>query len=645
MLKRGIALILISVFFVTTLCTGALANTTVNKPMFTDVPLNHWAREFVERVAQENIMGGFNDNTFKPADNMSKISALVAISRMIGFNEEKPLVIEAMAKYGNNVENAKIPAWAKECIAYSIQKGLINDEDLTGLLDSKGQQENAKKQDVIVYIAKALGLEDQAQGRTGILPYNDSIFISRDARPYVYVLIEKGVLDPKGDQNGNINAHNLITRAEVAKMISVSLGIIEEEKKSSKDEQKQPIEEPKVEQGVKKENVIGVMVEQVITVGTRMVIEVADDNGRRNLYDVSLNAKVLIDNKEASLNAIKIGQRADIVLNNSIVESINLISVEEEISGKILNSYNYQGMFVLSIETVVNQKPSTRVMEVSKSAPIILNGKTSTFDKLEKGDIIKVGVVNKIITRVEGYSKILHIQGIFEEFKIQENVSMAVVNEKGETETYFVQKNSKVYKDNKASFFEEMRKGNIINAVAEYDASKGYHVVAMIEAQSVKRRVEGYISEIIISKNPTISVEKSNGQVETFKISRDGRVWLDSKMCDIYDLRLNYSVSMQIESDEAVEIVATKREKEEVLTGVIKHVNTKARIITVAVEKDNKDAEYIQVFIDYTASISLKGTTPLTINQLKDGSTIMMTGKKELGIFTANMILVLVMGN
>jgi hypothetical protein len=57
---------------------------------FPDVPANSWAKGYISWCAGKNIVGGYEDGTFKPEGNVTYDEALKMICAMLGYTDFKP---------------------------------------------------------------------------------------------------------------------------------------------------------------------------------------------------------------------------------------------------------------------------------------------------------------------------------------------------------------------------------------------------------------------------------------------------------------------------------------------------------------------------------------------------------------------------
>jgi S-layer homology domain len=87
---------------------------------FPDVPSNYWARPFIERLAQRNILSGYPDGTFRPEQTMQR-DELAAVIRK-AFNQPPVRQIESGSVY-NDVDQGY---WAERPIESASEQGFMS---------------------------------------------------------------------------------------------------------------------------------------------------------------------------------------------------------------------------------------------------------------------------------------------------------------------------------------------------------------------------------------------------------------------------------------------------------------------------------------------------------------------------------------
>ncbi|BAZ08462.1 S-layer domain-containing protein [Calothrix sp. NIES-4071] len=96
------------------------SNTQAPQTTFPDVPSNYWARPFIQRLAQRNILTGYPDGTYRPERTMQR-EELAAVIRK-AFNEPPVRQIESGSVY-KDVEQGY---WAEPPIESAIEQGFMS---------------------------------------------------------------------------------------------------------------------------------------------------------------------------------------------------------------------------------------------------------------------------------------------------------------------------------------------------------------------------------------------------------------------------------------------------------------------------------------------------------------------------------------
>ena len=202
---------------------------TVNAAViFKDMPNDGWSDEYIKKAAELGLVKGSPDGTFGPDKNVTRFDSLLMLSRLHKIdtdlekqieNKYSPFLRELMA--GKN-------EWAYPELSKAIALNIVTENVVKNLHTRNTLEISATKEDIAVFIVKAMNLEDevkQLEGKLYSLEFNDSNQISTDYRPYVYLAYEKGIIS--GDTNKNFNPKNPIKRKELAKMVCLAYDYIQ----------------------------------------------------------------------------------------------------------------------------------------------------------------------------------------------------------------------------------------------------------------------------------------------------------------------------------------------------------------------------------------------------------------------------------
>lgn len=170
--------------------------------IFNDVPSSHWAFSYIGAMVQRGVLDGYPDGNFYP-DNTVTRAEFAKI--MIG--AAKMPVYQPAYKYFQDVETT---AWYAPYVhsAYPFLSGYDYGTNNRYYMPD----EPAVREDIAVALVKLKGYEDD-YADTSILStmFTDVSSISLDARPYVAIAVERGLVSGYDDRTFRGQAS--ITRA------------------------------------------------------------------------------------------------------------------------------------------------------------------------------------------------------------------------------------------------------------------------------------------------------------------------------------------------------------------------------------------------------------------------------------------------
>src|SRR5699024_9057934 len=101
--------------------------------------------------------------------------------------------------------------------------GMISEKEMKNVYDNNRGNKAITKVATSVYIVRAMELEKEAQNKLTVsLTYDDALEMTPMEMKHVSVLIDAGVLDPKGSGNGLFEPKSSLRRDIMAKMISTA---------------------------------------------------------------------------------------------------------------------------------------------------------------------------------------------------------------------------------------------------------------------------------------------------------------------------------------------------------------------------------------------------------------------------------------
>lgn len=195
---------------------------------FSDVEYDHWAKFYIEKLTNENILHGYPDGSFKPNNHVSFLETLSIIK---GIKNPDPKILKKSVKlYGPVANKYKIEDWAIEAFCYALYENILYESDL------KKYGENFLVSDLSLiqypnrkYIAElfARTLEVAPVFDHSNLKYKDFSELGKasatdlDLADYLSALVKIEIFDPEGSE-GKFEPLRAFRRAELAKITYLS---------------------------------------------------------------------------------------------------------------------------------------------------------------------------------------------------------------------------------------------------------------------------------------------------------------------------------------------------------------------------------------------------------------------------------------
>lgn len=195
---------ILSLALATVLALGLAAPALAyNTPDFTDIPADHWAYESVMKMADAGVIKGTGEGRFSPDSKVSAEMLLTLVGR-IAFSEVT--VREGDSWYGPYVAAAQNAGW--------LEGTNVTDANLTGEIS---------RYDMAVILAKCVELLKIPARKAESSKVTDHGEIPMKYADAVLTVYGTGLI--KGDEGGNFNGANSMTRQEAATVMDRLLGL------------------------------------------------------------------------------------------------------------------------------------------------------------------------------------------------------------------------------------------------------------------------------------------------------------------------------------------------------------------------------------------------------------------------------------
>jgi hypothetical protein len=172
----------------------------------------NWAMRYIASLASRQVFDGYEDGSFKPYNNVTRIEAIAAAVRLMGLRDQAESPAEMQTQL--NFKDAKdVPAWAVGYVAVAAEHNLFAETD-TKVEPNKP----ADRLWATTLLVKALKLDAEAQAKMNAkLPFKDADKIPAGSVGYVAVAVERGLVN--GFEDNTFRPNIPVTRAQIAALL------------------------------------------------------------------------------------------------------------------------------------------------------------------------------------------------------------------------------------------------------------------------------------------------------------------------------------------------------------------------------------------------------------------------------------------
>lgn len=609
--KRGFsALLCIIICF--TLCANVFA---ANK--FTDVTEQNypWAVNEIEEMASKGIIKGYSDSIFGPADEITKIQALLLCSRILGFADpmNNSFIDVAYEAFSNVLEKYDTP-YKKE-IAYLLYKGVISSKELSVYIGEDNADVPLKRYEAATLMTKVMDSEDEIEGFSGKSVFTDANEIPAAAKPYVNYVYSIGLMLGMNKTNEvNEFAPNVnVTRAQMAVLLYRMMNLM------------------------KMTYSFGTA--ESVDSKTKTIMFTDEDGNTTGISILAaMDVKISVDGYSSTLDKIKPQSRLAVIKKDDALYAVEAVTVlaDEDITGAI-NSKSASTTLGNTIKIRDIDSDEVAEYKVSKDVSVTFDGSPSTFTALKTGYLATLSLKDGEVIVITASAREQTAVGTVVDITLSPDIKLIVNNSAGETEEYTFAKGATAIKNGSETDVRNILVGDKVTL------SLVYNRISKVTATSSKFDATGTIDQIVIATLPKITINNS-GNIETYNVSRDAVYNIDEKDSTIYDLRLGATVTLSIEGETAVKITSTAPSVSSVLTGTIETINTSYGFLLLNITDSGGDVSQVQVFLKKTGLKILDSTNnnkEVQQTALKQGMNVSVTGKMNTGAFEASAVIIL----
>lgn len=587
------------------LCFMILMSTMAFAASFQDVTKesHSWAYDAIYEMADKGIINGISETEFAPDVNVTKVQAMLLISRILGYNTTavSDNINSIYSVYADDLSD--LDTIYKKELAYLIFRDVFTVEEI--LEADLGAP--LSREEAALYITKAAdGVEEMNDISVVLNTYADDGDISEDYRKAVYYVRDQELMNGTGDNNFSPKSN--VTRAQMATLLYRVMDTID----------------------------------ITITKGTIDSVNVTENTAKifvvTNTYEI--DSDVLIRNRgvEIAPKDLFDGSHAIVkMIDNKIVEVDTFFDVPE-----ITDTVDGEVKSVNTAKSSLQLKnPDTGEIityELSGKSKIVVNGSDGTLAHVRTGDyaVLDLNQYNKIVnlTVLESSAKLSDV--IVNDIIIEDtHVVLELKNAAGRTDFYAINSDNIVIKKNGTKVeFSALGVGDKLSSV-----SLKYNRIVEIEAFSEIKSTSGTISEIVISADSSVTL--LNGNVpSTFKIGKDTKFYVFGEAKTIYDLRLAQYAKVTLDGSVVSKIEVSTQSQNANVTGIVQSVNTTANLVTVVDGDGNSVAIYVSNTKTKIIDNNSTSTLSKSIKDIKAGSTVTCIGVLTNGVFEAQTIVI-----
>ena len=592
---------------------------TANAIAFTDIS-THWAKSYIERVAANGIVSGYDNGKFKPDNDVTVLESLVMISRLYDIDDDiKDEIIEkyepALKKMDNTLDNE----WAFEYLSVIIELGVVSQSGIEDMFSKKTIFQDANREEIAVLLTKAMMLGDEAQSlKVYSLPFADRAEISASARPYIYLMYDKDII--QGDSEKNINPSDSITRAEIATLLDKAYDYVKDNDVYPEFDGYQPTT-----------SVSGIITE--VSAGTaESYIYVKNDNEVESIVKINNDTDLSLNGKDADVDDLK----KDMLVTCKINDERIAVSIEADSSTEVVRGIiSYVAYASPAKITIIDEDDDKQTFDIPSDVNVYVDGKKTELKNLDEDDEISLLLEDDKVYQINSISRIKNYDGQITAIDYANYpIKISIKTEEGVLKTFIFDSDVEVTRNDDESSFDLVRVGDEVTVTTEYDEMIGINTIA------AEAEMNGTIKEILIGTINKLKISDEDGNVKQYTVSNNVIINIGSSNATIYDLRLGYNVSVNTSGDEIVTMEASQLQTAKNFTGKIIFINLDDKLIMMQNVKENGQTEL--VYLTVTSNTKIFNTSGETkyFKDLTEGESILSTAISQGGEYVAASIMI-----
>lgn len=186
---------------------AAIEKETPLEDAFSDIS-THWGRDFINVAYDYGIIKGFEDGTFKPNTDLTRVQAVSVLTRAFELTATKPAPFKDISQYPQDIQNE---------IAAAFEAGLLKENN--GVFNPKGTITRAHFALMLMRLSNNVTGEEYVPAQ--IAPFTDIENFDQETKYAISYLYDYEIVE--GTSPGKFSPNNKLTRAQIAKILVLTL--------------------------------------------------------------------------------------------------------------------------------------------------------------------------------------------------------------------------------------------------------------------------------------------------------------------------------------------------------------------------------------------------------------------------------------
>lgn len=570
---------------------------------FPDVTSDYsWAQEAISEMSDAGIISGYPDGTFKPASGITKIQAMLLISRILGYNES--VYSPFMQDITENAELSSLNLTYENEVAFLVYKGVFTSDEIAN--EASSLNEPLLRYEAAEYLTRAMGKYSQVkENYSSDTGYSDQSGIPASYRPFVTYVKDASLM--LGTDDTSFSPERQVTRAQMAVLLmrvitNLSLTTLEADILSYSSSEH------------------------------TLKVSVASAEGS---YDTS-EAYFYINGETADPASFKEGETVILVFADGVLSRIEKIieknytdesTVEASTVNAKVDQIKLGENYISVTDSADNQSKRFYFADDCKA---VVDGATRTLSAIRAKDhvLLSLNVYDEVISVTILDMESEFTGGTIESISTKDGLFITVRDTSGRLTVYTTTDNVAVARNSELSSMNEVLVGDTI-----IKCTLQYNKISALQVKSIVKKTEGSVTEIVISSDSSIVIDDTR-----YAISDDIAITVDGEASDIYGLRIGMRAEVTLDSNTITKITVTSVADAGQFTGRITIVNKTYNFVNIVLA----DGSEKQIFIRTNTNIQDDATgRSSTFSSLSEGDNLLVIGKLVNGAFYATTVILL----